>query len=54
VRQAHQKLAEKLAPMAGDITLGLQSAADNSKLEAVKKMLGNWPTSSKSIITTKV
>ncbi len=44
LRQAHQKLAVKLTPMADDaafsLTLGLQSAADKGDLEDVKKTLG--------------
>jgi methyl-accepting chemotaxis protein len=44
LRNAHQKLAEKLAPMADDaafsLTLGLQSAADKGDAEAVKQTLG--------------
>jgi methyl-accepting chemotaxis protein len=43
LRKSHQKLAEKLAPMADDagftLTVGLQSAADNQDLEIVKKTL---------------
>ena len=41
LRQAHEKLAEKLGPMADDaaftLTLGLQSAADKGEIDAVKK-----------------
>lgn len=44
LRSAHQKLAEKLAPMADDaafsLALGLQSAADKGDAEAVKQTLG--------------
>ena len=44
LRGAHQKLAEKLAPMADDaafaLVLGLQSAADKGDAEAVKQTLG--------------
>jgi methyl-accepting chemotaxis protein len=44
LRDAHQKLAEKLAPMADDaaftLTIGLQSAADKGDLDAVKRTLG--------------
>ena len=44
LRNAHQKLAEKLAPMADDaafsLTLGLQSAADKADADEVKKTLG--------------
>lgn len=43
LRKSHQKLAEKLAPMADDagftLTIGLQSAADNKDLDIVKKTL---------------
>jgi len=43
LRKSHQKLAEKLSPMADDagftLTVGLQSAADNKDLEIVKKTL---------------
>ena len=43
VRKSHQKLAEKLAPMADDagfsLTIGLQTAADNKDPEAVQKTL---------------
>jgi methyl-accepting chemotaxis protein len=43
LRQAHEKLAEKLGPMADDaaftLTLGLQSAADKGEIDAVKKTL---------------
>src|SRR5450631_2115296 len=43
VRKSHQKLAEKLAPMADDagfsLTIGLQTAADNKDLEVVQKTL---------------
>ena len=43
LRKSHQKLAEKLAPMADDagfsLTLGLQTAADTKDLEAVQKTL---------------
>ncbi len=44
LRQAHQKLAVQLAPMADDaafsLTLGLQSAADKGDIDQVKKTLG--------------
>jgi methyl-accepting chemotaxis protein len=44
LRNAHQKLAEKLAPMADDaafsLTLGLQSAADKGDADTVKQTLG--------------
>jgi methyl-accepting chemotaxis protein len=44
LRQAHEKLAEKLSPMADDagftLTLGIQGAADKGDMEAVKKTLG--------------
>src|SRR5262249_3151308 len=44
LRQAHEKLSEKLAPMADDVaftlTLGIQSAADKGELDEVKKTLG--------------
>jgi methyl-accepting chemotaxis protein len=43
LRKSHQKLAEKLAPMADDagftLTMGLQTAADNKDLEVIQKML---------------
>ena len=43
LRKSHQKLAEKLSPMADDagfsLTMGLQSAADNKDLEVVQKTL---------------
>ena len=43
LRKLHQKLAEKLAPMADDagftLTMGLQTAADNKDLEVVQKTL---------------
>lgn len=43
LRKLHQKLAEKLAPMADDagftLTLGLQTAADKKDLEDVQKTL---------------
>jgi methyl-accepting chemotaxis protein len=43
LRKSHQKLAEKLAPMADDagftLTLGLQTAADKKDLEEVQKTL---------------
>jgi len=43
LRKSHQKLAEKLAPMADDagftLTLGLQTAADKKDLEDVQKTL---------------
>jgi methyl-accepting chemotaxis protein len=43
-RKSHQKLAEKLAPLADDagftLTIGLQTAADKKNLEDVQKMLG--------------
>lgn len=43
VRKSHQKLAEKLAPMADDagftLTMGLQTAADNKDLDVVQKTL---------------
>jgi len=43
LRRSHQKLAEKLAPMADDagftLTMGLQTAADNKDLEVVQKTL---------------
>jgi methyl-accepting chemotaxis protein len=43
LRKSHQKLAEKLAPMADDagftLTLGLQTAADKQDLEVVQKTL---------------
>src|SRR5664279_5188414 len=43
LRKSHQKLAEKLAPMADDagftLTIGLQTAADNKDLEVVQKTL---------------
>jgi len=43
LRKSHQKLAEKLAPMADDagftLTMGLQTAADNKDLEVVQKTL---------------
>ena len=45
LRQAHEKLAEKLGPMADDaaftLTLGLQSAADKGEIDAVKKTLAD-------------
>jgi methyl-accepting chemotaxis protein len=45
LRQAHQKLAVKLTPMADDaafsLTLGLQSAADKGEIEEMKKTLGD-------------
>ena len=44
LRQAHEKLSEKLAPIADDaaftLTIGLESAADKGNIEAVKKTLG--------------
>src|SRR5207245_1374646 len=44
LRGAHQKLAEKLAPMADDVgftlTVGLQTAAEKGDLESVQKTLG--------------
>ncbi len=44
LRNTHQKLAEKLAPMADDaafaLTLGLQSAADKGDVAAVRQTLG--------------
>jgi methyl-accepting chemotaxis protein len=44
LRQTHDKLSEKLAPMADDaaftLTLGLESVADKGELDAVKKTLG--------------
>ncbi|HLH91323.1 MAG TPA: methyl-accepting chemotaxis protein [Xanthobacteraceae bacterium] len=44
LRDTHQKLSEKLAPMADDaaftLTVGLQSATDKSDLTAVKQTLG--------------
>src|SRR5690348_15428561 len=44
LRNAHQKLAEKLAPMADDaafsLTLGLQSAAEKGDADAIKQTLG--------------
>ena len=43
LRKSHQKLAEKLAPMADDagftLTMGLQTAADKKDLEDVQKTL---------------
>jgi methyl-accepting chemotaxis protein len=43
LRKSHQKLAEKLSPMADDagftLTVGLQTAADNKNLEVVQKTL---------------
>ncbi len=43
LRKSHQKLAEKLSPMADDagftLTLGLQTAADNKDLAVVQKTL---------------
>jgi methyl-accepting chemotaxis protein len=43
LRKSHQKLAEKLAPMADDagftLTMGLQTAADKQDLEIVQKTL---------------
>src|SRR5882757_6586080 len=43
LRKSHQKLAEKLAPMADDagftLTMGLQTAADNKDLAVVQKTL---------------
>ena len=43
LRKSHQKLAEKLAPMADDagfsLTMGLQTAADKKDLEVVQKTL---------------
>jgi methyl-accepting chemotaxis protein len=43
VRKSHQKLAEKLAPMADDagftLTMGLQTAADKKDMEDVQKTL---------------
>ena len=43
LRKSHQKLAEKLSPMADDagftLTIGLQTAADNKDLEVVQKTL---------------
>ena len=43
LRKSHQKLAEKLAPMADDagfsLTMGLQTAADNKDLEVIQKTL---------------
>src|ERR1700674_3055446 len=43
LRKSHQKLAEKLAPMADDagftLTIGLQTAADNKDLQVVRKTL---------------
>jgi methyl-accepting chemotaxis protein len=43
LRKSHQKLAEKLAPMADDagfsLTIGLQTAADTKDLEVVQKTL---------------
>ena len=43
LRKSHQKLAEKLAPMADDagftLTMGLQTAADDKNPEVVKKTL---------------
>ena len=43
LRKSHQKLAEKLSPMADDagftLTMGLQTAADNKDLEVVQKTL---------------
>jgi methyl-accepting chemotaxis protein len=43
LRKLHQKLAEKLAPMADDagftLTMGLQTAADHKDLEVVQKTL---------------
>ena len=43
LRKSHQKLAEKLAPMADDagftLTIGLQTAADKNDLELVQKTL---------------
>jgi methyl-accepting chemotaxis protein len=43
VRKSHQKLAEKLAPMADDagftLTIGLQTAADKKDLDLVQKTL---------------
>jgi methyl-accepting chemotaxis protein len=43
LRKSHQKLAEKLAPMADDagftLTIGLQTAADKKDLEDVQKTL---------------
>jgi methyl-accepting chemotaxis protein len=43
LRKSHQKLAEKLSPMADDagftLTLALQTAADKNDLEVVKKTL---------------
>jgi methyl-accepting chemotaxis protein len=43
LRKSHQKLAEKLSPMADDagftLTVGLQTAADNKDLEVLKKTL---------------
>ncbi len=45
LRDVHQKLAEKLGPMADDaaftLTLGLQSATDKADLEAVKQTLSS-------------
>jgi methyl-accepting chemotaxis protein len=45
LRQAHEKLAEKLGPMADDaaftLTLGLQSAADKGEIDAMKKTLAD-------------
>jgi methyl-accepting chemotaxis protein len=44
LRIAHQKLAEKLAPMADDaafsLTLGLQSATDKGDADSIKQTLG--------------
>ena len=43
IRRSHQKLAEKLSPMADDagftLTIGLQTAADKKDLELVQKTL---------------
>src|SRR5258705_3265428 len=43
LRKSHQKLAEKLSPMADDagftLTIGLQTAADKQNLEMVQKTL---------------
>ncbi len=45
LRDVHQKLAEKLGPMADDaafsLTLGLESATDKGDLDAVKKTLSS-------------
>ena len=44
LRQAHEQLAGKLAPMADDaaftLTLGIQGAADKGDIEEIKKTLG--------------